>query len=283
MQQAVMARKVGKVVAITLSIVICAAFLFPVLWMAITSLKPTNQIFSIPPTWTFEPTLEHYQLYFGQARIVSRYLNTIIVAVGASAVSVLAGAMCGYALARHNLRGGALLATLILASRAIPPIALVVPMYMLFRRLGMLDQQITLIIAYTTFLIPYAVWLTRGFFLALPPSLEDAALVDGCSRMGAFFRIILPNTLPGLSATLIFCIILAWNELLFALLLTNRNAVTIPVSLAGLAADTEQGALWGPLTAIGTMTVLPVIIFALAVQKYLVRGLAAGSTSGASN
>lgn len=283
MNTTILFRQLGKSFLISLSILVCLVFLLPVAWMTATSLKPTNQIFAIPPTWIFEPTLEHYELYFGQSRILSRYGNTIIVAIGSSALSVLAGAMCGYALARSNLRGATAIATLILASRAIPPIALVVPMYMLFRRAGMLDQHITLILAYTTFLIPYAVWLTRSFFLALPPALEDAALVDGCSRMGAFFRVILPNVLPGLSATMIFCIILAWNELLFALLLTSRNAVTIPVSLAGLAADTEQGALWGPLTAIGTMTVLPVILFAMLVQKYLVRGLAAGSTSGASN
>ena len=277
------AHRIFTISAASLSILICAVFLLPVAWMFATSLKSTKDIFSIPPTWSFEPTLEHYQLYMGQARIVSRYVNTVVVAVGSSGLSVIAGAMCGYALARLNIRGGTMLATMILASRTIPPIALVVPLYLLFRRLGMLDKQTTLILAYSTFLIPYVVWLTRGFFLALPSALEDAALVDGCSRFGAFFRIILPNALPGLSATMIFCMILAWNELLFALILTSRNAVTIPVSLAGLAADTEQGALWGPLTAIGSLTVVPVILFALAVQRYLVTGLAAGATSGASN
>lgn len=263
-----------------LSILLCLIFLFPVAWMIATSFKSTSDIFAIPPTWTFQPTLEHYKLYFSQARIVSRYSNTIIVALGSSVVSVLVGAWCGYALSRLRIRGGAMLGTLILASRAIPPISLVVPMFLLFRRFDMLDKHITLILAYTTFLIPYVVWLMRGFFISLPTELEDAALVDGCGRFGAFFRIILPNTLPGLSATLIFCIILAWNELLFALILTNRDAVTIPVSLAGMAADTEQGALWGPLMAVGTLTVIPVIGFALAVQRYMVRGLSAGATKG---
>jgi len=276
-------QKLGTTAAATLSILLCAAFLLPVAWMVATSLKSTDQIFAIPPTWSFEPTFEHYERYLGQARIVSRYLNTIIVSIGASVLSVLVGAMCGYALARLRLRGATVIATLILVSRAIPPIALVVPMYLLFRPLGLLDKHLTLIVTYTTFLVPYVVWLSRGFFLALPTALEDAALVDGCSRLGAFFRIILPTTLPGLAATMIFCMILAWNELLFALILTNRDAVTIPVSLSGLAADTEQGALWGPLTAIGTLTVVPIIIFAMAVQKYLVTGLAAGATSGASN
>jgi multiple sugar transport system permease protein len=158
-----------------------------------------------------------------------------------------------------------------------------VPFYLLFRRAGMLDRHVTLILTYTTFLVPYVIWLMRGFFISLPRSLEDAALVDGCSYFGAFFRIILPNTLSGLTATFIFSIILAWNELMFALVLTNREAVTIPVSIIGMTSDTEQGALWGPLMAISTLTIAPVVIFSLFVQKWLVQGLASGSTSGASN
>ncbi len=266
-----------------LSIGLCGAFLLPVAWMFATSFKPTKDIFSIPPTWVFTPTLTHYKLYFAKSQILTRYLNTIIIAAGSSLVSVVAGAMAGYALSRLKIAGAGLFATLILVTRALPPVALVVPMYLMFRRLGLLDKHITLILAYTTFLLPYVVWLMRSFFMGLPHALEDAALVDGCSRIGAFFKIILPNTLPGLSATLIFCIILAWNELLFALILTDRVAVTIPVSLAGLYADTEQGALWGPLLAIGSMTVVPVIIFAMSVQRYLVTGLAAGSVSGSAN
>jgi multiple sugar transport system permease protein len=156
-------------------------------------------------------------------------------------------------------------------------------MYLVARRLGVLDKHLTLIITYSSILVPYVVWLTRGFFLALPSALEDAALVDGCTRFGAFFRIILPSSLPGLIATTIFCIIIAWNELLFALILTNREAVTIPVSISGMASDTEQGALWGVLSAVGTLTIVPVVLFSLLVQKHLVTGLAAGATAGASN
>ncbi|MFC1886422.1 carbohydrate ABC transporter permease, partial [Thermodesulfobacteriota bacterium] len=199
---------------------------------------------------------------------------------GASFVSVAVGSFCGYALARLRIKGAATLGAMILASRAIPTIAMVVPLYIVFRNLGMLDKHVTVILAYTAFLIPYVVWLTRSFFLDLPPGLEEAARIDGCSRLGAFFRVILPCTLPGLTASLIFCVILSWNELLFALILTNRDAVTIPVSLAGMAGDTERGALWGPITAVGTLTVVPVIIFSMFVQKYLVRGLTFGAVKG---
>ena len=276
-------RRGAKIGVAFLSITVCALFLIPVLWMIVTSFKQAGDIFSIPPSLVFKPPLVNYQLYFERAAVTSRYLNTVIVSVGASVLSVLVGSLCGYALARLRIRGHATLGVLILASRAIPPISMVVPMYLVARRLGVLDKHMTLIVTYTSFLIPYVVWLTRGFFLALPSALEDAALVDGCTRFGAFFRIILPNSLPGLIATTIFCIILAWNELLFALILTNREAVTIPVSLSGMATDTEQGALWGPLSAVGTLTVVPVVLFSLLVQKHLVSGLAAGATAGASN
>lgn len=276
-------RIAGTVAAAATSIVICAIFLFPVVWMVITSLKPATIIFSMPPKWIFTPTLEHYVRFFSYGDVLNRYGNTIVVSIGAAVISLLIGTMCGYALARLNIKGAGVLALAILASRTIPPIALVVPFYLLFRRIGLLDKHITLVLTYTTFLVPYVIWLMRGYFISLPRSLEDAALVDGCSYYGAFFRIILPNTLSGLTATFIFCLILAWNELMFALVLTNRNAVTIPVTLIGIVSDTEQGALWGPLMAISTMTVAPVIIFSMFVQKWLVRGLASGATAGSAN
>jgi multiple sugar transport system permease protein len=267
-------------VAITLSVVLCLLFLFPVVWMVLASFKETNEIFATPPRWAFRPTLEHYRAYAGQARIAQRYLNTVIIAFGAALLSTAVGVFCGYALAKLRVRGATLLGALIVASRAIPSVALVVPLYIVFRNLDMLDRHLTLVLAYASFLLPYAVWLTRSFFLDVPAGLEEAALIDGCSRLGAFFRIVLPCTLPGLTATLIFSVILGWNELLYALILTNRDAVTIPVSLAGMAADTEMGAMWGPLSAVGTLTILPVIVFALFVQKYLVRGLSLGAVKG---
>ena len=123
-------------------------------------------------------------------------------------------------------------------------------------------------------------WLMRGFFMSLPVELEEAAKLDGCSRFGAFFRVIVPISLPGLLSTLIFSVILAWEELLFALVLTNRVATTIPVAIAGIAGDTVNGANWGALTAVGTLTVIPVVVFALLVQKWLIKGLADGATKG---
>lgn len=258
----------------------CAVFLFPVVWMVLTSFKMPKDIFTTPPKLFFTPTLETYVNYFTHAEIPRRMLNTVIVAFGSGIVSISCGAMAGYALARIPLRGATSIGTLILLSRGVPPIALAVPMFLVARRLGISDMHITLILAYCTFLIPYVMWLMRGFFKSLPPELEESAMLDGCTRFGAFFRIILPISLPGLISTLIFSVILAWEELLFALVLTNRNATTIPVAIAGIAGDTVNGANWGALTAVGTLTVIPVVVFALAVQKWLIKGLADGAIKG---
>ncbi|MFN4273966.1 MAG: carbohydrate ABC transporter permease [Aliihoeflea sp.] len=272
--------QLGRHVRIVAGVVICLIFLFPVFWMVLSSFKAQRDIFTIPPTLFFTPTLDTYISYMQRADINRRLINTVIVAVGSGVLSIIAGAMAGYALARIRLRGAATIGVLILLSRGVPPIALAVPMFLVARSLGVTDQHITLILAYCTFLIPYVMWLMRGFFLALPRELEESAMIDGCTRFGAFFKIIVPISIPGLLSTLIFSMILAWEELLFALVLTNRHASTIPVAIAGIAGDTVDGANWGALTAVGTITVIPVVVFALLVQKWLIKGLADGATKG---
>jgi multiple sugar transport system permease protein len=272
--------RLGRKVRIAAGLLACVVFLFPVFWMVLSSFKEQRDIFTVPPTLFFTPTLETYVSYMQRADISRRLINTVIVATGSGLLSIAAGAMAGYALARIRLRGAGTIGVLILLSRGVPPIALAVPMFLVARSLGVTDMHITLILAYCTFLIPYVMWLMRGFFLALPKELEESAMIDGCSRFGAFFKIIVPISMPGLLSTMIFSMILAWEELLFALVLTNRYASTIPVAIAGIAGDTVNGANWGALTAVGTITVIPVVVFALLVQKWLIQGLADGATKG---
>lgn len=272
--------RLGPRIRIAAGILASLVFLFPVFWMVLSSFKEQRDIFTMPPKLFFSPTVQNYVDYMQRADIIRRLINTVIVAVGAGVVSIIAGAMAGYALARIRLRGATTIGVLILLSRGVPPIALAVPMFLVARSLGVTDQHITLILAYCTFLIPYVMWLMRGFFLSLPRELEESAMIDGCSRFGAFIKIIVPISMPGLLSTLIFSMILAWEELLFALVLTNRYASTIPVAIAGIAGDTVNGANWGALTAVGTITVIPVVIFALLVQKWLIQGLADGATKG---
>ncbi|WP_223692477.1 carbohydrate ABC transporter permease [Leifsonia poae] len=261
-------------------VIVCILFLLPLLWMLLTSFKLQRDIFTTPPTFFFDPTLSQYVAAFMSNGFGQKMINTVIVALGAGILSLVAGSMAGYALSRLRIRGAATIGVLILLSRGVPPIALAVPMFLVARTLGITDTHITLILAYCSFVIPYVMWLMRGFFLSLPKELEESAMLDGCSRMGAFFRIIVPISAPGLISTFIFSIILAWEELLFALVLTSRNAVTVPVAIVGMAGDTEHGANWGALSAAGMLTVVPVVILALVVQKWLIRGLADGATKG---
>lgn len=273
-------RSLGHKFRVAGGVAVSAIFLFPIYWMVATSLKAQVDIFTTPPTFVFQPTLAAYSEYMTRANVIPRLINTIIVALGSGLLSIVVGTMAGYALARIRIRGAGVFGTLILLSRGVPPIALAVPMFLVARKLGLTDMHITLVLAYSTFLVPYVMWLMRSFFLSLPKELEESAMIDGCSRYGAFFKIIVPISLPGLLSTLIFSMILAWEELLFALVLTNRNASTIPVAIAGIAGDTVNGVNWAALTAVGTLTVVPVVIFALLVQKWLIRGLAEGATKG---
>lgn len=272
--------KSGHRARIITGVVICALFLLPLVWMLMNSFKEQRDIFSVPPVFFFEPTLTNYVENLQRADVGPRMVNTAIIAIGGAVISVILGGMAGYALARVPLRGAVTIGALILASRGVPPIALAVPMFLVARSLGVTDMHATVILAYCSFLIPYVMWLMRGFFLSLPKELEESAMIDGCSRFGAFWRVIVPISLPGFASTLIFSIILAWEELLFALVLTSRDATTISIAIVGMANDTQTGANWGALSAIGILSVLPVIVLALAVQKWLIRGLAEGSTKG---
>ncbi|SDT34480.1 carbohydrate ABC transporter permease [Microlunatus soli] len=270
----------GRRLRIWSGVLVCALFLLPLVWQLLTSLKEQRDIFTTPPTLLFTPVLSNYLEVLTQGGFGPKLINTAIVAVCSALLSLAAGAMAGYALARLQIKGAGVIGALILASRGVPPVALAVPMFLVARTWGLTDTHAALILAYCSFIIPYVMWLMRGFFRSLPKELEESAMLDGCSRMGTFFRIILRVSLPGLVSTFIFSIVLAWEELLFALVLTNRDATTFPVAIAGMVGDTENGVNWGALSAAGMITVLPVVLLVLLVQRWLIGGLAEGATKG---
>jgi multiple sugar transport system permease protein len=247
-----------------------------------TSFKPRLLVLTRPPTFVFPPTLENYELLFveraGTLRQVPfhRYfVNSIVVTLATTVFSVGFACLAAYSLARLRPRGAQQISLLILGVRMLPPIVLVVPIFILYTRFGLLDTRLGLILPYTALNIPLATWMLQSFFLDLPKELEDAAMVDGCTRLGAFWRVILPLAGPGLAATAVFSFILAWNDLLFALPLTTSKAVTLPVIAARVRV--EEGILWGRLGAITSILIFPVVVFTLLVQRYIVRGLTAGA------
>lgn len=266
---------------LALSIALLGA-IAPVYWMMTISFKREIDQFAVPPKWfLFSPTLEHYVDAF-VTRSFGQYLfNSLFVAVASTVCALLIGTLAAYALARFRLPHGLdqKVALWILSTRMFPAIVTAVPLFLIMRDLRLVNTRASLIIVYTAFNLPFVVWMMRGFFAEVPPDLEEAAMVDGDSRMGAFRRVVLPLVTPGLAATAIFCLIVSWNEFLFALILTQTDeAMTLPVGIAGRV--TQYGIKWGAMSAAAVVAMIPILAFALSVQKYLVRGLSLGAVKG---
>jgi multiple sugar transport system permease protein len=248
---------------------------FPVVWMVSTAFKHKNDIFSSPPKFIFELTLSNFHAIFTEAPILHYLKNTVIISVTTTIFSILIGVFAAYALARFRFKGKEDLAFYILSIRMFPPIAAAIPIFVIMKNLNLLDTRLSLIIAYTTFNLPFVVWMLRDFIESLPHEIEEAAMVDGKSRMGAFFDITFPLLLPSIAAVSILCLIFSWNEFLFALILSQRDAKTLALGLTEFMTWREIG--WGNIFATATILVGPVILFSFLVQKYLVRGLTMGA------
>lgn len=262
-----------------------AALLFalaPVYWMLTISLKTEVEQFASPPPWfVFTPTLQHYfEAFF--TRSFGQYLITsAMIAVISTACALVVGTLAAYGLARFHLPWNLSnkLSLWILSTRMFPAIVTAVPLFLMMRDLRLLNTRASLIMIYTAFNLPFVIWMMRGFFAELPRELEEAALVDGDSRLGALVRVVLPLVAPGLAATAVFCLIVSWNEFLFALVLTQTDAaMTLPVGIAGRV--TQYEIKWGVMSAAASVAIIPILVFALALQKYLVRGLSMGAVKG---
>ncbi len=253
-------------------------FLFPILWMVLTSFKNTAQAFTSEPVLFFRPTLQNYRDVLIERGFVKYIGNSLLIGVLATLVTLTLAATIAYPLARYAIRGDRQLMSWILSLRIIPPIVSVIPLYIIFSNVGLVDQFPALIIMYTFMNLPLAVWMLRGFFADIPRELEEAALVDGSSQVGSFFRIALPLVAPGLVATGMLALIFCWNEFLFANVLTAARSKTAPVGLTEYA--TPVSVLWTQIMAAGSVVVLPVLVAGVFIQRYLVRGLAMGAVKG---
>jgi multiple sugar transport system permease protein len=203
--------------------------------------------------------------------------NSLAVAGGATALSLAIGSLAAYSLTRFRT-GGNHLAFWLLSQRLMPPVVLVIPLFLLLRLVGGIDTRIGLIMLYTVFNLPYVIWMMRSYFADVPVEVEESALVDGCSRLGVFRKISLPLAVPGLIATGSFAFIFSWTEFLFALIITRTRAVTLPVTIAGFYG--AQGSVWGQAAALSTVAVVPLFVLGLVVQRHLVRGLTLGAVRG---
>jgi multiple sugar transport system permease protein len=252
----------------------------PFYWMVATSLKGSAQIQSLSPYYYPAPaTIGNYLELLTRSRFPVWMRNSAVVALGSTAITVVVSCLAGYSLARIRYRGRRLLATLVLIVYLVPPTLLFIPLYTILRGLGLADTLWSLLVAYPTFTVPFCTWLLMGFFRTIPPDLEDAAMVDGASRLGAFRRVILPLASPGVLAAGLFAFTLAWNEFLYALVFVHDTELkTIPVGLNDLMFGDIY--LWGQLMAASVLTTVPVIVLYTYLQRYMVEGLTAGAVKG---
>ncbi len=271
-----------KAISALILIVALVFFLFPVVWMILTSFKTNAEFFSNPPV--FIPHQWTLTNYFNSMRMppegrggIQGLRDSLIISLATMIVTLVVGSLAAYSFARYRT-GGENLSFWVLSTRMFPPVASALPLFLLFKQFRLLDTHMALIIANTIFCLPFVIWLLKGFFEDLPIELEEAALIDGASPFGAFLQIAVPLVAPGLVATALFSFIFTLNEFMFALLFTRSDVRTLTIIVPSLVGGHEI--LWGEIAAVGTVAIIPGVLLALLLQRYLVRGLTLGAVKG---
>jgi multiple sugar transport system permease protein len=252
--------------------------LFPVYIMVSTSLKFEVDAFSSPPKWLFRPTLENYVAVLGKAGFFRFFVNSVIVSLSSTAATVLVAALAAYPLARNRFSGKRAVVGATLFLRMIPPVILVVPVYVFFNSIRLTNGRLALFVIYTALNLPFNIWILRTFIMDLPYELDESAFIDGCSPFAVFAKIVLPLLAPAIAIASVFSFRLAWNEFILSLVLTNRATRTLPVAVSLYITDT--GTEWGKITAIATIIAIPAFIFTFSAARSLITGLTAGAVKG---
>ncbi|WNJ90934.1 carbohydrate ABC transporter permease [Bosea sp. 685] len=267
----------GKAVAVA---AILLWSLFPILFIAVSSVKPGQDIFAVPPKWLFTPTLKHYvELWRSWGVFFDALLNSLLITVGATLLAIVASTCAGYVYSRHSGRWfGASIAGLIIV-RLIPPIVVTLPLFPIVNALGLNDTHLVLILLYATFFVSLGTVLMRTFMDQIPRELDEAAAIDGASRLTILRKVIVPLAMPGVLAVAVFVIVFSWNEFLFAFVFTATRAKTAPLVISEMIGSID-GVDWGILFAASTVQLVPVLLFVVFMNRYLVAGLTAGSTKG---
>jgi multiple sugar transport system permease protein len=251
------------------------AWTWPILWTAVTSLKPAEGGSALVPTLLFQPTLENYLGLFRDRDFGTYLLNSLLIAGGATVASIFLACLAAYPLARSTIAGRERIGMWILSLRMLPPISIVVPFYLMLSRSSLLDTYFGMLIVYMSFSLPFAVWMLIGFFAEIPRSIDEAAAADGATPWQILFRFMVPLARGGISVTTIFTFVFAWNEFLFAFLLTKETWVTVPVRLGSTITPFQTD--WGFLTSGAIMSFLPLVLIVFLLQRQMVRGVSLGA------
>jgi multiple sugar transport system permease protein len=267
----------GAIFWTSIAVAYAAVMLFPIFWMASMMVKPNDAMFARPTVWLFAPTFEHFKYVMAQGFHWSM-LTSFVLCCASTALVVIIGTPAAYAFARFEMKLKDDLFLFILATRMAPPVCLVIPFYLIFAKLGLLDTFIGLTLAYMTFNLSFYVWVLRSFCRDLPVELEEAATLEGWSRVQVFRRIVFPLLRSGIVATAVLCFLFTWNEFLFAFMLGGKAVQTLPVSIPKLI--TSQGVRWGEMAVVGMTALLPVLAVVFVLQRHIVRGLTLGAVKG---
>lgn len=270
-------RRVRRLTLTALALAMAIIFVFPIYWIVTLSFQDGVTSSRLPPKFIFVPTLDNYINLFQSSGFGRVLVNTTVIALGTTALALALGTPAGYALARFRVGSADHIAFGVLSVRMVPSYVAVVPLFIILQTVGLFGSAIGVIVAGSLVGVSFVIWMMRAFFRGVPVELEEAAMIDGCSRLNALWRVVLPLIMPGLIATAVFTAIGAWNEFVLVLILGGEAAKTMPVALGGLV--TEQRAEWGQLAAGGAMTMLPVIVFAVLVRRYFLSGMTAGSVN----
>jgi multiple sugar transport system permease protein len=267
-------RRLSEGAEIIGTLIVIFFVMFPLIWIGLASLK--NQVDVYSTRVFFQPTLDNYIAIFGpQIRLQSNLFISALVSFLTVAITVPVGAAAAYVLSRHRFRGRESLSLLILITQFVPAVVVAIPYFVLFRSLGLIDTPIALVIVYLSFTLPYAIWMLRGFFDALPVEVEEASFIDGCNELQTLRYVTVPLVMPGILVSAVFAFISAWNEFFFALILTRSNTVTLPISIMNITG--VRGPMWEQLAAAGMVVMIPILIMSLFIRKYFVEGITVGA------
>ncbi len=261
-----------------ITVIIVLLSLFPLYWLISTSMKTKLDAFALPPQWLFLPNFDSYASVITSDGFMESYFNSFIIAIITTVIAIVFGVTSGYSLARNTGRSGRAMGLWIILSRMIPPMGIILPFYVVYRELGLLDQHFTLSLLYLTTVLPFVTWLIMGFVKGVPNEIEEAAMIDGCSRTTSLFKVVVPIIMPGIATCSMFAFMMSWNEYFYALIMTGKNTRT--VSLAIQRFMSSSGTNWGELCAAAVLVVIPILIFTMISQKSLVSGLTSGAVKG---
>ena len=263
----------------TLGLAVFAVMVFPVFWMISSAFKPTEELNSVTPTWfSRSPTLAHFRAVLHRPYFWTDVKNSLIVVAATVAIALVLAFLAALALAKYRFTGRKVFIVLVIGIQMLPAVGLIIPLYVLLAKYGEVNKLTGVILVYLTTALPFSVWTLRGFLIGIPKDLEEAAMVDGSTRFGAFARILLPLVAPGLVATSVFIFITVWNEFVFAnVLLSDPQQQTITIWLANFTGGSIGGVDWGAVMAASTVIAIPVVVFFLLVQRRIVFGLTTGA------